>query len=94
MKRYIIKAVSTATADNPSFAGEVHTWWIGKGDKHLGLKVDNAKTWHEEFDLLNRWNIKDFGYARKCDAVRNYSYRNPENTKFWTTEVEVVEFEI
>lgn len=94
MKRYVIRTVSTATEDNPNFAGEVHTWWYGKGDTYLAFKVKNAKAWHNEFNYLDEQNIAEYGYARKCDAVRSYAYKHPENTRFWTTRAEIIEFEV
>jgi len=89
MKKYIVKIVSTATAENKNFAGEVHTYWNGKNDTLLGA---DAGTWLQ-IPLYNGM-IKENGYSRLCDAKRNWGYRNPQNDKNWTTEVEIVEVEL
>ena len=89
MKKYIVKSVSTATEENQSFKGEVHVYYHGKGDELIGTEgVEMLKR-----DLTN-WSIKKYGYDRLCDARRCYSYKYPENTKYWRTSVEIVEVEI
>ena len=89
MKKYIIKSVCTATAENKNFAGEVHTYWHGKEDTLLGADAGTSLQ-IKLYDHMIGW----YGYSRKCDAERNWSYRNPQNDKNWTTEVEIVEVEI
>ena len=82
---YLVKEVSTATAENKSFAGQKHTGIYGKGDKLLAYDGDpwlNRK--------LDSYHIKEYGYTRKCDAVRNWTYKNPENSKYWKSAVEIV----
>ena len=85
MKRYVVKETSVGTEENPNFAGEVQVWFHGVRDNLLSAK---------EFSRLSDWFIHNYGYKRKCDAKRNWAYKNPENTKFWQSVVEIIEFDI
>lgn len=85
MKRYVVKETSVGTEENPNFAGEVQVWLHGVGDNLLSAR---------EFNRLSDWFIREFGYARKCDAKRNWSYKNPENDNYWQSTVEIIEIEI
>lgn len=38
--RYIIKVTATATSDNPNFAGEVKTYYFGKGQFLISDKAE------------------------------------------------------
>lgn len=80
MMKYLVKVVYTATDNNPNFAGEVKTYWCGKEE-------------HSEVDTYCRWFVEEYGYARRCDAKRNYHMRpeNQNNEKFWTKTAEIVE---
>lgn len=83
MKKYLVKEVSTGTAEHPNYAGETHVSWNGK---------DGQFCFDGEFYfpyLLNK-----YGYTRKADAKKNWTYRHPENTRYWTSTVEIVEFEV
>lgn len=82
MKKYLVKEVSTATSENKNFAGEVHVSWHGKSDEFC-----------YEGERFFRYLLEEYGYTRKVDAKKNWSYRNPENTRYWTSTVEIVEFE-
>lgn len=85
MKKYLVKKVSTGTPSNPNFAGEGRVSWHGKGNEF----------WCEEdcmyyFDYF----LLEYGYNSEAAARRNWSYRNPENTKYWSSTVEIVCFEV
>ena len=90
MIKYLVKETSTATPSNPSFAGEVSIWYIGKGGRFIAKEGTHSQ--YDNFDYTE-WMIEEYGYTRKCDAKRAYAYRHPENTEFWTSTVEIVEVE-
>ena len=88
MKRYLVKETSTATESNPNYAGDVSICYFGKAEHMLAregthLPKDNFNHFH--------FTLAEYGYSRKCDAKRSYTYKHPENTKFWTSTVEIVE---
>ena len=88
-KLYIIKSVSTATPENHNYAGKVHTYYHGVGDMLIGSHTGDP--W---IDFpLSEYRIEAFGYSRMCDAKRNFSYRNPENSKYWSTVATIEEIE-
>lgn len=89
MKKYLVKQVSVATEDNPNFAGQVSISFYGKDQKQLSHSGSHAEATHTMQGLFD-WNIRDYGYNRACDARRSWVYKNPENSKFWKSSVEVV----
>ena len=89
---YFVKEVSTATPDNTNFAGEVHTYIFGKDNFRLFEDVPNG--WYNK-DLTDcPYCILENGYKRLCDAKRNYIYKHPENSKYWTSTVKIVSLDI
>ena len=93
MKRYLVKQISVATEQNPNFAGQVSVSFYGKGDEPIGHTGTHAEAVHD-YAEPNHYSIKEYGYSRKRDALRNWTYRHPENTKFWNSTVEIIEVEI
>ena len=95
MKKYLIKTVAMATAENPTFAGQVHVLWYGVNQSLLGSSVDlgMVKKVNDPSELP-KFLIEEYGYSRKCDAARSWILNNPENSKFWTETTEIVEVEI
>ena len=93
MKKYLVKTTSVATDENPNFAGQVQICYYGKQERVLGMAGSHAKATHME-SPLNLYLAREYGYNRKDHAKRAWSYRNPENTKYWTTEVDVIEVEV
>ena len=89
MKKYLIKQTSTATEENPNFAGQVSISFFGKDQKLLSHSGSHAKATHSEQNLWD-WDVREYGYNRACDARKSWVFKNPENTKFWKSEVEVV----
>lgn len=87
-KKYLVKSTSTATDENPNFKGEVHVYYYGKGDTLCGASEITGL-----FPLCS-YMIEEYGYSRACDAKRCWSFNNPQNDKFWKTEVEIVELGI
>lgn len=93
MKKYLVKTTSVATDENPNFAGQVQICWIGKGERLLGMAGSHAKATRME-SPLNLYLAREYGYNRKDHAQRAYSFKHRENTRFWTTEAEIVEVEV
>ena len=83
---YLTQNISTATAQNMSFGGEVHTYIHGKEDKLLDAEGNRYVNVH----LLTPYYVREYGYKTEAEAKRNWSYRNPENTKYWRTESSVI----
>ncbi len=82
MKRYLVKQISVATKENPNFAGKISTSFHGKdGEFEIG-------------DTHSGHLVREYGYKRRGDAKRNWTYKNPENSKYWKSTVEIVEVEI
>lgn len=90
MKMYLVKEVSRATAENLSFAGETSTVSFGKGQKQIKREGNHLP--ENNFDLTS-YMVKDYGYRRRGDAKRSWVYRNPENSRFWASKVEIVAIE-
>ena len=88
MFKYIVKQVSVATEENKNFRGMVSIGYYGKDQKLIGHYGSFAKEMHDEMELTN-YAIKEFGYDRLCDAKRSWIYKNPENTKYWQSTVEI-----
>jgi hypothetical protein len=84
---YLIESISTATDRNQNFAGETHLYYHGKGDELLFAETGTA---YADTNLLTPYHIREYGYKRECDARRNWSYNNPENSKYWQTETRIV----
>ena len=93
MKRYIIKSISKATDENKNFQGQEAIAYYGRAEKMIGYEGTHAEAIHMVQDI-HPYMVKEYGYTRLCDAKRNWSYRNPENTKFWRTKVEIIEFDV
>lgn len=76
-KYYIIRQTLIATEENKSFDGENRVYLYGKNEESFILP-DNGRCIESVF-------ISNYGYNRIQDAKRNWCYRNPENTKNWST---------
>ena len=99
MKRYFVKEVSIATASNPNFAGAISVGYFGKGDKLVANadKEHPDRYWQDKpliFENTSNMVLAEYGYSRKCDAIRNWTYNNPQNTEYWRSTVEIVEVEV
>ena len=92
MKYYLIKVHSTATENNKNFVGQDCTALYGKSEKMIEYTGSHAKAVFME-SFATPYDIKKYGYTRKCDAKRNWVYKNPENTDYWKSTVEIIEVE-
>lgn len=93
MIKYLVNEVSIATEENVNFKGQYSNKFYGKGDKCVAHTGTHAEAVHD-LEELNDWNIKEYGYDRMCDAVRNWTYKNPENSKWWKSTVCILKFEV
>lgn len=93
MKRYIVK--TTTVGIHPNFAGEVAINYFGKGEKHLGCEGSHYEM-HPQY-LMHRGLDLDlveyYGYSRRELAMRNWSFKNP-NEKYWKGTAEIIEVTI
>jgi hypothetical protein len=89
---WFVKSVSTATPENPSFAGKLHTYIFGKEEYTLFEDVPGG---FYNVDLTNCPGcIVEYGYKRFSDAKRSYHYKNPQNDWAWRTTVEIVSLDV
>lgn len=81
--RYIIKVTATATSDNPNFAGEVHTYYYGKDQYLIGDKTSTL-------EALDKYLVTEYGYKRRCDAVKASKFWDDYYAKYWDYNVDIV----
>ena len=93
MRKYIVKVTGKATENNPSFAAQEFVAYHGKNQKLLGYEGGYVEAMHM-VKKLNVYMIKEYGYSRRCDAVRSWNYRNPENSPFWSCTAEIIEIDV
>lgn len=93
MKKYIVKVVGKATENNPHFAGQEFVAYCGKNQKLLGHEGSYVEAAHM-VKKLDAYMIKEYGYSRRCDAVRSWNYKNPENSPYWSITTEIVEVNV
>lgn len=93
MKKFIVKTTSYATNENPNFKGQVSIGYYGKNQKLIGHEGSHAEANYTTM-LMSNYFIEEYGYNRLCDAKKSWIFKNPENTKFWKTTVEVVQMDI
>lgn len=61
MLKYVVMCVAKATENNPNFRGETRISYYGKGEENLCTMYS---------DIPNSFLVGEYGYNRKCDAVR------------------------
>lgn len=84
MKRYVVKSIYTATAQNKLFAGEQEIELTGKGERTI---YSNSACSPQP---LIPYFVSEYGYKRACDARRSYLYRHPQNDTNWRTTTEII----
>ena len=80
--RYIIKVTATATSDNPNFAGDVQTYYYGKGQFIISYR-------EEPVNAL-KYLVTEYGYKRRYDAVKASKFW--DNAKYWDYKTEIIEY--
>ena len=93
MKVYLVKTVSMATENNPTFSGMEYISYSGKGEKTIATWGSAAEAMHSTKEMT-RYDALEYGYKRKCDAVRSWMYKNPENSEYWKSVTSIEEMEI
>lgn len=78
--RYIIKVTATATSDNPSFAGDVQTYYYGKDQFIISYRAEP----------VSEYLVTEYGYKRRCDAVKASKFW--DNAKYWDYVTEIIEY--
>ena len=93
MTKYLVKTTMVATPENVNFADEnIHIYYHGKDQKMVACEGNpwiNAPT-------LDRagYFIHEYGYDRKCDAIRSWCYKHPQNDEHWTSTVGIIRVEV
>ena len=82
--KYLVKVTYKAKDNNPNFAGQTHINYFGKYETMMDEYKNNDKSYMD-------WFKGAYGYARKCDAKRNYHFKFPNDEIYWTKKVEIVE---
>ena len=82
--RYIIKVTATATSDNPNFAGDVQTYYYGKGQFMISYR-------EEPVNALSKYLVTEYGYKRKYDAVKASKFWD-NDAKYWDYKTEIIEY--
>ena len=84
--RYIIKVTATATSDNPNFAGDVQTYYYGKGQFMISYR-------EEPVNALSKYLVTEYGYKRRYDAVKASKFwDNTPDDKYWDSVTEIIEY--
>lgn len=77
---YIVKAIDTATASNPNFAGETRTFYYGKGGDYPHRMKECCDPWPRKY-FADKFIEKQIENDKYFDADRGY----------WTHSYEVIE---
>lgn len=91
---FLVYVKSKATPENPNFAGKVNKYIYGKGDELLFTDSTEITDHFNGFNKLWASDIREYGYKRRQDAKRCYSYTHPDNNGYWTSRAYVVEYDV
>lgn len=91
VKRFFVKSVSYATAQNHNFAGAICTIIKGKAENCVYSNHTQDSSFNQDFSY---YLAREYGYKRACDARKSYSYRHPQNDEYWQTEVEIISIDV
>lgn len=84
---YAVESLMTANYANEN-PDEFRIYIHGKED--MMLFSDGEPTGWGNRDNLSAYFVRKYGYKSESDARRNWSYKHPENTKYWQTETRIV----
>ena len=93
MKVYLVKEVSVAKENNSTFRGMEYITYSGKGQKIIATWGSAAEAAYCTKEMT-RYDALEYGYKRKCDALRSWIYKNPENSEYWKSVTSIEEMEI
>lgn len=91
---FLVYVKAEATPDNPNFAGVVNKYVYGKGDELLYTDSKEITAYSAEYNKLYASDIRAYGYTRRQDAKRCYSYTHPDNNGHWSSKAYVVEYDV
>ena len=91
---YLVLVVAKATESNHNFAGAVRKYIYGKRDELLFTDSEEITKYKAGYDKLYASDIREYGYTRRQDAKRCYSYTHPDNNGKWTSKAYVVEYDV
>ena len=91
---FLVYVKAKATPENPRFAGEVRKYIYGKGDELLFTDSKEITAYTARYDKLYASDIREYGYKRRQDAKRCYSYKHREENGYWTSKSFVVEYDV
>ena len=91
---FLVYVVAKATENNPSFAGKVRKYIFGKGDELLWTDSPEITSYFRGYDKLWASDVREYGYTRRQDAKRCYSYTHPEDGEYWKSKAYVVEYDV
>ena len=92
---YFVKITSVATETNKNFAGQTHIYLYGKEETLIETKRN--KSLQVKF---SPYIAREYGYKRKCDAVRSMKRHQELNRwaekefPYWTSTAEIVEINV
>ena len=92
---YFVKITAVATETNQNFAGETHTYLYGK--EETLIESQGNKSLKVEF---SSYLAREYGYKRKCDAVRSMKRHQELNQwaekefPYWVSTAEIVEINV
>jgi hypothetical protein len=95
MKKYLVKTTSIATEEN-DLTLRAQMSLHGRRQKRIPIIIpdDDDLTGLVSDCWYLQWMIEKYGFNRPSDAKRSYAYRNPENTKYWTSTVQILEVDV
>lgn len=91
---FLVYVKSEATQDNPSYAGRVHKYLYGKGNELLFTDSPEINGYTKRYGKLFASDIREYGYTRRQDAKRCYSYTHTDNNGYWTSKAYIVEYDV
>ena len=101
MKRYFIKIKTTATDNNPNFAGTVIEYIYGKKEEMVGRKTITDPNGHNKYtkdfdDTKYKNDVLEYGFTSKgrAEAVAKKVHGQPDMRGHWTDEIEIIEIEV
>lgn len=93
VKKYVVCTTSVATPENKNFKDCIFHYWHGKHNTLIWSDDPFINPIREQYSFKDYY-VMQYGYDRLCDAKRNWSYKNPENTQWWKSTTEIIEVEV
>lgn len=99
MKRYLIKKIIKTTAEHPLGEGLEAISYEGKDSTFAAFLGAYYEAENRSFDYRDSALTEAYGYKRKCDAKRSWTWNNPNTfeseSPFWEfVSIEIEEVDI